>query len=406
MVEFLGSNKDIVYCFVDNTWQYNSAWTVELIKNQSDYTITSLVSKGYTVLQGLDADELLKAAAKRFNHAVVFSTGTEFINGINFFEEIKKLIETDYFVAGHILNRGDAGWELHHQCFTINLKKYVKYGSPEIGKQYLGATHISIEPIYSTENYHDEYTPVWIKKGHLEKTYNHKCNGWNILDVAFLNNEPVIVYNESLRNNKKHYYPENQIEFLKHSDWIYQRESFCSTTMIHENNTEWTNKELSNIEQVFSPASGMWWKSYISKDCHVILYDYNDKALNYWKEQTKNIKNIKFDFKKINLLTDDTNILDEFDNSKNTLINLSNIFAYEGTTFLTSLEKRLYKESEWIYKIKEKLPQAWINFSTRACTGFIEHNLLEKAKDTKIYKIKELTKPTWHMNGDWNEHTI
>ena len=70
---FNGQSKSIVFCFVDNTHIYTSAWTRELIKNQSDYSITNITSKGYSVVQGQDEDALLKYVATDYKYAVVFA---------------------------------------------------------------------------------------------------------------------------------------------------------------------------------------------------------------------------------------------------------------------------------------------------------------------------------------------
>jgi hypothetical protein len=80
-----------------------------------------------------------------------------------------------------------------------------------------------------------------------------------------------------------------------------------------------------------------------------------------------------------------------------TLINLSNIFAYEATAPFYSLEYRLNKENASIIAIKETLPNAVISFSARACTGFVDAPLFN---DVRPIRIQQLNKPTWH-NEDW-----
>lgn len=399
VIKFDGKNTKLAFCFVDNTWQYTSCWTRELIKNQSDFTITNITQKGYTIFQGLDEDQLLREASKEFNHAVVFSTGTEFINGYGFFDAILSECTDDYVIKGHILDRGDAYYELHNQCYLINLSNYKKLNMPIIGKQVLGNSHIQIEPIRSLENIHDNYTPLFLSQGHVEREFQHKMHGWNIISKS-LEQYPILAFNDNIRNNKKHHYPENQNEFLKHSDWIYKREDYCAREFIHTESTEWSNGDIFNIEQVLTPASGEWWKPFITNNCSVIMYDYNLQSINYWREKNPNYKFLLCD-----LLFDelDIHILDK---NKKTLINLSNIFAYEGTAFTHSLEKRLYKESLLINKIKEYMPDAYINFSARACSGFVNCLHFGLAKNIDIYNLNELTTPSWHMNGEWNANTI
>ena len=395
---FNGQSKSIVFCFVDNTHTYSSVWTRELIKNQSDFSITNITSKGYSVFQGQDEDTLLKYVAEDYEYAVVFATGTEFINGSSFFDELNKLVNTDFFIAGHVLDRGDAYYELHHQCYVINLNNYKEYNFPEIGKQELGNAHTETMPVRSKENYHDNYTPTWVCHGDTPNTYNHRCHGWNIICESFKRERPILVFTDVIRNSKKHFYPENQVEFLKHSEWLYARHNYCSTEFVHTSNTDWSNSRLSSIRQVFTPASGMWWMDHIDtiNSVNVVMYDYNQKALDYWQVNAPQLPNVDYTFIKLDLLTDPID-LSAFDTTLDTLINLSNIFAYEATAPFYSLEYRLHKENAAIISIKEALPNAVISFSARACTGFIDAMLIG---DIRPIKIQELNKPSWH-NEDW-----
>ena len=395
---FKGQSESIVFCFVDNTHIYSNAWTRELIKNQSDLSITNIISKGYSVIQGQDEDTLLKYVATDYKYAIVFATGTEFINGSSFFNELNNLIKTDFFIAGHVLDRGDAYYELHHQCYVVNLDYYKKFNQPSIGKQCLGRKHKQWSPWRSTDNYHDDYTPKWVSVGDEIKEYNHQCHGWNILSIGFENDLPILVFDDNIRNSKKHFYPENQFEFLKHSVWLYARYNYCATDFVHTSNTDWSNGSLSKVRQVFTPASGTWWIDHIDTDSpvNVVIYDYNQKALDYWQSNTPQLPNVHYEFVKVDLLTD-TIDLSMFDPNLATLINLSNIFAYEATAPFYSLEYRLNKENATITTIKEALPNAVISFSARACTGFVDAPLVNNIQPIEV---QHLNKPTWH-NEDW-----
>jgi hypothetical protein len=399
VVKFQNFKKPIVFCIVDNTHIYTSEWSKELIKNISDFTISNTFSKGYDILQGQDEDLLLNIACdQKYQAAVIFSTGTEFINGDSFYNEIEKLHKEKVFIAGHILDRGDAYYELHHQCYYIDLNIYQQLGSPRIGKQQLGVRHRKTKPRRSNDNIHDEYTPTWVSSGEDETDYNHKMHGHNILNVAFDRDIPVVVFDNNTRQHKKHYYPENQQEFINHIQWAYQRFNYCSTEFVHTDHTENVNFQNQVFEQFFVPASGTWWQSMIntSKPVTVVLYDYNQKALDYWEIHKPKISNVTYVFLKIDLLTD-TYDFDHFNKELPTLINLSNVYAYEATSFLYSLEQRLFKENKMIENIKNYFSSATINFSLRASTGFVNSDLYH---DIATIDINNLAKPTWHCR-DW-----
>jgi hypothetical protein len=360
-----GWKTDIAFCFVDNARTYQSNIR-EFMKNQADGTLANIYNKGWTVYQWIDEDSLIRHASnKGHKWAVVFSTGTEFINGTSFFDEILKLIKQNFFIAGHILDRGDAYYELHHQCYLINLEIYKDLGCPAIGKQELGAIHTQEEPNRSDDNYHDFYTPTSVNRGWGERTYNHKCHGWNILSIALAKDCPLVVFDNSVRHNKKHFYPESLMEFNKHLSWAYHRLNYCHTTFVHTSNTEIVHLPVKQYDQIVTPASGAWFTNYVSDNATVIMYDYNQASLDYWQEHAPSIKNVRYRFVLCDLLGEGSLADHILPAIPNTLVNLSNIFNYEGTTFFYSLEYRKFKELELVQAINDKC-DAEIYFSLNA----------------------------------------
>lgn len=398
------SSNKIAFCFVDNTNYIQDFFCKEIIKNQSDYTISNVVIKKYDVYQSLDEDTALQHVAKLdYTHALVFSTGTEFINGIEFFNSLEILIRDNFFIYGHILDRGNAYYELHHQCYLINLGIYRRLNCPLIGQQELGASHQQIAPERSLDNIHDNYTPTWVKTGSQLKHYDHKCHGWSILSLAFNHNLPIKIFDNNIRHNKKYLYPESKKDFLKNLNWIYFREKYAATEFVHIKNTESNHNNINKkFTQLIIPASGTLYTDLIDRG-RIIIYDYNNNALNYWQNNIQRKSNIKYEFVKVDLLLEN-NLIDYIDARHNatTLINLSNIFCYEGTACLSPLYYRVYKENEIINFLKEKVPDCTINFNIRAAGGFIKNlKTIGICKDFEIINIKNLQKPSWHYNLDW-----
>jgi hypothetical protein len=356
-----GWQTDIAFCFVDNTRKYESGIR-EFMKNQADGTLANVYNKGWTVYQWIDEDALLRhASAKGHKWAVVFSTGTEFINGSAFFDAILELCKADFFIAGHILDRKDAYYELHHQCYMINLEIYKELGCPEVGQQVLGATHTQYKPDRSVANIHDDYTPVVVACGFTKKEYNHKCHGWNILSLAFDIDAGVKVFNETIRNSKRHFYPESPTDFYKNLSWAYHRLNYCQDTFVHTSNTETVHLPVKQYKQVVTPASGVWFTEYLAPNASVIMYDYNQASLDYWKAKFPEYTFVQCD------LLGESNLVDYIDTSiADTLINISNIFNYEGTVFFYSLAYRNYKETLLVNNIRNLIPTAEIYCSLHA----------------------------------------
>jgi hypothetical protein len=453
MIEFNtpAGSPDIVYVFLDRTSKCSSDWSRELIKNLSDYIILNIQNSGFNVIQGLDEDGLLKYASTKYTHAVVLSTGTEFINGDEFFHEVEKSVYGDhkFFLMGHVADRDDGYYELHDQCYIINLQQYKELSYPKIGEFSYYDSHVQIEPLRSEENIHDDYTPTWIKSGTVEKTYKHKWHGWNIISLALKRNLPIVVFPKQFRDNKKFYYPNYENSFIPASSYLYGKQSIASQTLFYPHNTE-DMPELSfagPIKQLVIQASGLQWFSYLLKygydeNTVVRFVDYNLFALetmmvivkrwnglNYpqfvtatvgaraalvgkeakdWLAvssrldeaniditQWNDVKSkVKFEFKHEDLVLNSSLPVSTWvDSVPNTIIHLSNIFNYDPTVAFVPLKHRLYNENLLLKKLKEYVPAAQVVLS-RACRGFTD-------KNHGTVDIKSLKTPTWRSNGDW-----
>jgi hypothetical protein len=297
-----------------------------------------------------------------------------------------------------------AYYDLHHQCYTINLVIYKQLGCPDIGKQELGVSHTQMIPSRSPDNIHDNYTPRWIGKGIRKHEYKHKAHGWEIISKVLDANMPVIVFDETIRKNKKHYYPESYKDFLKESEWLYYRQNYCSNAFVHTKSNEFPPTESLNligtITQLFAPASGIWWFDYLhpTEPVTVILYDYNQKSLDYWSENVVYRFNITYKFMLLDLLGQEVDIT-FLDSTQNTIINLSNIFCYEGTMAFAALPYRLHKENQILSKINKHIPQAHVYFCDRAVSGFASMPNFKQGMEE--ITLSQLTVPSWHQAGDW-----
>lgn len=357
----------VTFCIVDDIDTYANSEIKTTIRNISDFTISNLYIKGYKVLIGKCEDNLLKQVTTKY--AVVMSPGTEYINGFAFFKALDHLLTQNFFVAGHILDRTehDAYYELHHQCYVINIDLFKSLKCPTVGILEKNVQHTQIEPYRSTDNYHDDYTPLAIAKGTQKRTYTNRCHGWNLLRLAFENDLPVIVFDQNIRNNKKHYYPENEQDYYKNIDYIQYKLEYCEKEFVHTDNTEWTNSIKSVFEQVVIPASGTLYLDLIDKG-RVVFYDYNQRALDYWKENCPRNDGIEYFFVKTDLLNE-LSLVNYLDPNLKTLVNLSNIFCYEGTAARYSLKYRVNAQNKIVKEIENKVKNVTINFTLKADSG-------------------------------------
>lgn len=363
--------NNIVFCIVDDIDSYANEDIKKTVKNIADYTISNILYKHYNVIVDKSEDNILQRA-KDYDYAVIMSPGTEYINGFAFFDALEKLVKQDFFVAGHVLDRTmhDAYYELHHQCYVINMKYYKFLGQPIVGSFEKNSPHAQFKPARSKANWHDDYTPTVVAPGLEEQIYKHKCHGWNLLSLAFEHNLPVTVFDEDIRNNKKHYYPESEKDYYKNVEYIQHKLDYCANEFVHTSNTEWETGIQEKYEQLVLPASGTLYLNLVDKG-RVVFYDYNLKALDYWSKNIVRKDNIEYSFVHTNLLEEKI-IVDYIDPNLKTLVNLSNIFSYEGTASKYSLSFRLNAQNSLVDLLKNKIDNIQINFTQELKKEFLE----------------------------------
>jgi len=291
------NSSNIVFCILDTIEKYPNNWTKEIVKNSCDFEIWKKILYGFDVLVGFNPEDLLKQAAENYDYAVVSTAGTVWGDNLNFYSLIKEFcFNNDFFIMGHILDKKEAYYELHEQCYVVNLNYYKSLRYPFIGKQNLCDAHVQVAPVRSDENFHDDYTPTWIKSGFKNVQYYHKCNGWNILKTAFENNMPVVPFNEAFRNSKKYLYPDNNEEIINNLSQFYLENNVASRNWFNPFST--TDNELNYgpqlpglLKTLVMPAMGLDFVHYLvhhgySEDTCVRFTDYNLLSLEFMKELT------------------------------------------------------------------------------------------------------------------------
>lgn len=360
-------NDKITFCIVDDIDTYVNSEIQTTIQNICDFTISNIYTKGYKVVKGKDENELLHNVDT--DYAVVMSPGTEYINGYAFFDALEQLVQKDFFIAGHILDRTmyDAYYEVHHQCYVLNMVHFKRLQSPTVGFKELHVSHTQIEPARSVDNIHDNYTPTFVMPGTRKVRYANRCHGWNLLQLAFENKLPVIVFDDSIRNNKKHYYPESEQDFYKNVEYIEHKFNYCKEEFVHTDNTEWTTGINDVYEQLVLPASGTLYLDLINNG-RVIFYDYNQRALDYWQENCPRKDGVEYIFVNTDLLNE-LSIVYHIDPNLKTLVNLSNIFCYEGTAAKYSLQHRSLAQENLVSVLRKEIKNVKINFTLKAGDG-------------------------------------
>lgn len=158
---------------------------------------------GYTSMHHLDdVDDLLLQGLETLNYLVV-GYKTDFHKFFDVLDYNWANVSKNLTVIGHILDRKESWYELHHQCFIINLQWWHDVGKPVFGKEEFHEDAIQLpNVIRCKDNHHHDYTPLWISQDQGHAYYHNTKFGYNILSKALQNNTNINSFDEALRSSK------------------------------------------------------------------------------------------------------------------------------------------------------------------------------------------------------------
>jgi hypothetical protein len=455
-------HRSIVYCILDNLKECNSLIAKDMSINSIDFIIRGLVNNRYDIVIGDDESELLLSVARenKYSHAVVVTTGTYLWMGDKLFEDVEKLCRQDFFVAGHVLDRGDFYLELHKQFYVMNLKEYQDLGCPAVE-----------EGAWFVEDQHEEYIPSisYIKDNEVidsmyncneTKTYKCKLHGWNILKLALENNKKTIDVGSNIRVSKKYLYHEHEHVFVNEYPKIFQQQLFARNVVAPWNSDSVHSNIPFNgpVEQYITLGTGLNWIRNLTlvgytSNTTVTFTDINHNCLRFMKELIETwdgidydkfyhsfeqffpsgvpehvfknlsandeftkfkqffdnwdatwatVRNLKFDYKLIDYTADYE--LSWIDATKKTLINFSDLFNHAPLTPFQSVKFKIGAENRLLNNLNNINPDITVIFTSRSATGYKEFldvpSLMGKVKDFKLTDIEDLKTLPWHLH-DW-----
>jgi hypothetical protein len=132
---------------------------------------------------------------------------------------IDNCIEANAPLAGHLLDRtnGTQGYyNIDPQFFCLNLPKWASVGFPSFAEKSERRAFQSVAVERSVENFHDDYTPYWLKKGEGEKFYqvDRTLFGSEVIQKFLENDYTLINVDQEIRKNKIYLYPNNNSKEL------------------------------------------------------------------------------------------------------------------------------------------------------------------------------------------------
>lgn len=245
---------------------------------------------------------LQQALDGKFTHCVVVAAGCQ-IKNLRFHHDIKEFIESNTFgVAGHPLWKTDGRWlELHHQFFIVNLNAWKDVDCPEFGTWETAPRMLPVLE-RSEENFHDDYTPLWVKTTGKHAMQPGACQGWKLMAAMFDGGYEVITLTEKIRLSKFYTYPEHETAKFEESIRTltpYEGQNWNQDKWINDSKFVKDQIWLFNSEYMKIPNQGMYelavstasgfkifdmFKSpRLTETAKIIIYDFNIKSLEWYK---------------------------------------------------------------------------------------------------------------------------
>jgi hypothetical protein len=210
-----------------STSSINAQYTLIVLKNKNildsikDFFYQDLFHEIENIIH-TDIDNIDTALLKvNTRYVIVVQEGCFFYDHLvcNFIKPLDLDLEK-YSLIGHILNRKQTYYNLHEQCFALNIEHWKKAGKPKFHDN----TKTNLTSIIrSPNNFHDDYTPTWIKKDsqnniHQEDVLKIKFGGF-VISELLKNNFLIRPFNKQERTSKKFIYYTEQEQIANLIEW-------------------------------------------------------------------------------------------------------------------------------------------------------------------------------------------
>jgi hypothetical protein len=267
-----------------------------LLKSIKDYFYQNL-------FHDFDDDKIFNCSINNINqtlqqiqteYAIVIQEGIFFFDHLdnNFLKTVINNLK-DYVLIGHVLDRKDRYYQLHPQQFIINVSKWKQIGCPDFNCR----KHDNLLTIQrSAENFHDDYTPLWIQADNNSISCNKLKFGGLVISEFLKNDFKVRPFNTDERHVKKFVYYElqEQIAHLLSYERLHPNSFYYAKTT--RNSERLFNQTASHYVSVANAVESLYKIKDIYQDIKSIdFYDISITALIFTEHFINSFKN---DYKK------------------------------------------------------------------------------------------------------------
>ena len=283
------------------------------------------------------------------DHILLLAAGTK-ITDMSILYDVKQIIDDneDYMAAGVLRDPGEGWFEIHHSFLLVNIKRWIRAGSPMFGSWDSGIKELPV--IKKTEIDKDNFSISFT--GEVEEK-EHRRQGWNFIVSASKNDMQILSLENSFREKFSYCYPEHASQhFLKSldnplntvNDYLLNSQVDLVKLIRNVNlpkiwltNTETIDFQIGNdkkYDTVSLPAAGfkiIYAAKYLETDGTLVVFDYNQYSLDWAKHLYE---------------SDETNILEIIKNWKH-----REYFYASGKKVFSDKEMKIYTK-ETIDSIK------------------------------------------------------
>lgn len=220
-------------------------------------------------------------------------------------------------LVGHLLDWKSQYYELHHQCFLIDVEWWIEAGKPSFAPDWSGKPWTATVLERSDTNFHAQernHTPQWVKATDETATFNGHREGARVIASAAEHKKSMSPWPEELRNVRKYLYPELK-KNNEHEEHMVDFDDLNDTNKYFAVNTERLYKDhmYEDYHAIVIPASGILniIKPYtvgLNPGGHICVFDYSKIGIRYsqhvanWpgncslSEWIHNFKNQNYDY--------------------------------------------------------------------------------------------------------------
>ena len=270
-----------------------NTYIIYIVDDNKDYKDTLGQEIGYNLLEAsvrhdmlykyfLSYDDAFKSLQTETAPKVIFTRPGNTFDPIWLAQLVSK--NPEYSLIGHLLDKGEEYYELHNQCFILDVKDWKQSGSPMYnspGEQT--CTNIS----RSENNFHDHHTPLSVDKGDGTKTYKKIKPGGLIISKLLEHGFKIRPWTSEERKHKFYLYDDL---VLKYGSYL-RIECTFDDTIFNCTNEPIVKFELPQIKRIVTPANGLQALQIIDKCPNATTVDFRDisqSAINFTKNVLDN----------------------------------------------------------------------------------------------------------------------